>query len=337
MGAPAGGGIRAAGWNRRGDGLLPKAGAARDDNRQTARGRERSCRPDAKLRVLVGEDNEINQAIATELLSEAGLACVVAPDGLRVVEEALSGGYDAVLMDCQMPELDGFEATRRIRDSERHGTVARRRPGERPAARIPIIALTANALPGDRERCLGAGMDDYLTKPLNPDLLIAAVERHCLRNGEEHRPGARPSLDSPVPDYSSSPSDLADLDLSGLRSRCRGKPAMMVSILGKFEGVCSAYDDRCRDAVANHDPEEAARGAHALKGAAANIGAARLVEAARTLEHRSRAGEPEAMKLAFAAMRNTFSELAARVPGAIESLRAGSPEGTAHPNAEGRA
>jgi signal transduction histidine kinase/DNA-binding response OmpR family regulator len=120
----------------------------------------------AKLRILVAEDNEVNQKVAGKLLGKLGYPCQIAANGQEALEALQAQVFDVVLMDCQMPVKDGFEATRGIRELERvTGT------------RVPVIAMTANAMVGDRERCLAAGMDDYLSKPINPTALAAALER----------------------------------------------------------------------------------------------------------------------------------------------------------------
>ena len=121
-------------------------------------------------RVLLAEDNEINQLVACEILSGAGFACTVAPTGTAAVAALLQDPYDLVLMDCQMPEMDGFEATREIRRLERIGALTAQR------GRVPIIALTANALKGDRARCLEAGMDGYVSKPIDLKALLETIE-----------------------------------------------------------------------------------------------------------------------------------------------------------------
>ncbi len=116
-------------------------------------------------RLLVAEDNPVNQKVAVRLLRKLACDVVVVENGRDAVAAALGGGFDAILMDCQMPEMDGFVATRRIRAAEQED------------ARIPIIAMTAHANPGDRERCLDAGMDDYVTKPVEPRALAEVLER----------------------------------------------------------------------------------------------------------------------------------------------------------------
>jgi CheY-like chemotaxis protein len=113
--------------------------------------------------VLIAEDNEINAMLAEELLGKRGLQTAVAHNGREAVEMARGGGYAAIFMDCQMPEVDGYEATRQIRRDER--------------GHVPIIAMTAHSMPGDRDRCLAAGMDDYVAKPIRDEQLDAALGR----------------------------------------------------------------------------------------------------------------------------------------------------------------
>ncbi len=124
-----------------------------------------------RLRVLLAEDNEINQLIACELLARNGFDCTVASNGIAAVAVVSKDQFDLVLMDCQMPEMDGFEATREIRKQEQAGALAVQK-----GRRLPIIALTANALKGDRERCIEAGMDAYSTKPIDLKQLTATIE-----------------------------------------------------------------------------------------------------------------------------------------------------------------
>jgi two-component system sensor histidine kinase/response regulator len=121
-----------------------------------------STRP---LSVLVAEDNPVNQRVATALLERLGHRVTLAANGTEAVAKWCEGKFDLVLMDVQMPELDGFEATRSIRKHERNGT------------RTPIIAMTAHAMTGDRERCLEAGMDDYVSKPVRRETLVSAIAR----------------------------------------------------------------------------------------------------------------------------------------------------------------
>ncbi len=130
-----------------------------------------------KIHVLVAEDNRINQVVVREILLNAEYDCRIVPNGVKVCEAVRNDYYDVILMDCQMPEMDGFEATRRIREMEQdHSSL----PKEY-AARIPIIALTANATKGDEQLCLDAGMDAYCVKPINPELLLDTIQRWIPR------------------------------------------------------------------------------------------------------------------------------------------------------------
>jgi PAS domain S-box-containing protein len=223
-----------------------------------ARDRAPSAVPDApgpafSGRVLVAEDNEVNQLVISTLLERRGLAVDVEPDGAQALA-ALAPEHVAVFMDCQMPEVDGYEATRRIRAAEavegRH--------------RVPIIAMTANALEGDRERCLRAGMDDYMAKPLSASDLDAVLERWLRR---------APAADG---------APLLDEDrISNLRSEF---PDLVVRLVDVFERTTPPLLDDLRAAVAAGDEAEARALAHKLKGGSETVGAARLAAHARGLE-----------------------------------------------------
>jgi CheY-like chemotaxis protein len=144
----------------------------------------KTIRPDeARGRVLVAEDNEVNQIVVTEILARSGFECVVVNDGQAAVDAVAAERFDLVLMDCQMPRMDGFAAARLIRQREESSL------GEGGAGRIPIVALTANAVKGDRELCLAAGMDGYLTKPVDPESLVELVESFVMNDASE-RAGA---------------------------------------------------------------------------------------------------------------------------------------------------
>ena len=137
---------------------------------------ERPAPKPGGLRVLVAEDNEVNQKVVSRMLERLGHQAVVAVNGREALERAKAGQFDIVLMDCQMPEMDGWEATARIR-----AALAGRR-------RIPILALTANASDADRQRCLDAGMDAHLSKPLKLERLAEALSTWGPTPGEAKRP-----------------------------------------------------------------------------------------------------------------------------------------------------
>jgi CheY-like chemotaxis protein len=135
------------------------------ENRNYLRSRKDGGERSLRARILLAEDNIFNQKVAALMLRKMGFQIDVAPNGREALHMLQSGRYNLVLMDCQMPELDGYEVTSRIRERERG------------SERIPIIALTANAMSGDRERCLAAGMDDYISKPITKEALGSILRR----------------------------------------------------------------------------------------------------------------------------------------------------------------
>jgi CheY-like chemotaxis protein len=127
--------------------------------------------------VLVAEDNAVNQRAAARMLEVLGCTVDVAGNGLEALEKLETSQYDLVLMDCQMPDMDGYEATREIRRRESNG---------RP--RTTVVAMTAHALPGDREKCFEAGMDDFVAKPIRKELIAEVIERHLPPGGVAPEP-----------------------------------------------------------------------------------------------------------------------------------------------------
>jgi signal transduction histidine kinase/DNA-binding response OmpR family regulator/HPt (histidine-containing phosphotransfer) domain-containing protein len=211
------------------------------------------------LTILLAEDNKVNQKLALRLLEKMGYAADVANDGAEAVAAVGGRQYDLVLMDVQMPEMDGLEATRRI--IELHG-----------AARPQIVALTADAMADDRERCLAAGMDDYLTKPIRPAELAEAIERAA----QPPRP-VTPVLEPGV--------------LDRLLETTGGDPEFVVVLLETFAEEAPALLDELRGAVTAGDSETARRAAHTLKSNAATFGATGLATECAELEARARDGD----------------------------------------------
>ncbi len=222
----------------------------------------------AGARILLAEDNAVNQEVAVELLRQVGLEVDVAGDGAEALEKIAVARYDLILMDVQMPIMDGIEATRRIR--------------QMPAGRtIPILAMTANAFGEDRERCLQAGMNDHVAKPVDPDALYAAL-LHWLAPGAADRPNTvrAPAVEPAV----TTGGEVLDLDTARGLASMRGRSAGYLQLLGLF--VQNHRDDeQClRRLLAAGDKAEARHLAHSLKGVAGSIGALRLQRAAAGLE-----------------------------------------------------
>ncbi|MGH2678060.1 MAG: response regulator, partial [Actinomycetota bacterium] len=209
----------------------------------------------SSLRVLLAEDNAVNQQVALLLLGKLGYRADVAADGREVVEALERQPYDVVLMDVQMPEMDGLEATRRI-----HEGWGDRRPR--------IIAVTANATREDREACLAAGMDDYVSKPIQPEELAAALSRSI---------GGAPSV----------------LDREGLERlrRTVGDGEPLAQIIEVFLVDADRLLGELAAAMAAGRADEVRRSAHTLKSTASSVGASSLAERCRLLEGRAGSGD----------------------------------------------
>ena len=252
------------------------------------------------LRVLLVEDNEFNRQLATALLTQAGIEVSSAHDGIEAVRAAQQQEFDAVLMDIQMPNMDGLEATRNIRKN--------------PAlAGLPIIAMTANAMAGDREHCLAAGMNDYITKPIQHNALYAALAHWTQRgpaaiqgtaNRTRRSPGIFPALDP----------DKAIARMGG--------ESIYLTVLGKFIPNQGQAVQSIQDALATGDRNTAERLAHTLKGIAATIGAATLAETASHLENAIREQDAENYPQLIAAAATELAQATASVEAYLQACAA---------------
>jgi ammonium transporter, Amt family len=234
------------------------------------------------VRVLLAEDNEINQIVATEILNKTGYACEVVANGEQAVAALRRGHFDMVLMDCQMPILDGFEATRAIRRLEQSGELP-----DGAGSRVPIVALTANAMKGDREECIRAGMDGYVTKPIDAGKLVETIESLLSRavpaQPADQQP--RPSSSSPALPEAMMPGRLPPaLDLDLLLERCTRNAGAAQKLLDLFEKELRDDIEGIDRSVLAGDASGVARTLHALKGAAGVMAAHRLFEVASELE-----------------------------------------------------
>ena len=230
--------------------------------------------------VLVVDDNDINRQIASELLGQGGLQVALASNGREAVSAVSAEAFDAVYMDVQMPILDGFAATREIRAN--------------PSGRtVPIIAMTASAMAGDRERCLEAGMNDYLSKPINVADLVAVTNRWVVasapRTDAHVSPPPAPSVRAAAGAVDLPHIDGLDVE-AGLR-RVAGNRALYAKLLGKFLAGQNDAVERVRTALATASQDDAVRHAHTLKGVAANLGAERIASESAALEAALRKGE----------------------------------------------
>jgi len=218
-----------------------------------------------RLRILLVEDNNVNQRLATHLLAAQGHEVIVAGDGKQAVSLTERQELDLVLMDVQMPEMDGLEATACIRRREKGGT-----------RRLPIVAMTAFAMRGDRERCLQAGMDGYIAKPIQAAELYQAIADFAPG---QSRMGSSPSL----PD-----SQSAVIDVQGALAMVDGDAALLREMVGLFLMDCPGWLREIRAAAAAGDAARLKRVAHTLKGAVGYFGAPATVVAAQRLERMGR-------------------------------------------------
>ncbi len=238
------------------------------------------------LRILLAEDNAVNQKIAIAFLTRRGHTVSVAENGQLAVELAQRVAFDLILMDVQMPVMGGFDATRRIRDRERQF-----------GGHIPIVALTARAMKGDREQCLATGTDGYLAKPFKAADLYAAVEAFSAPATAPTPPSASPAAET------KDPAVAAVLDrFLGDRDLLR---AVAVTFIERVPGILSEL----RDAVTHGDAEAVQRAAHSLKGSAGNFGHAPSFEAASALEAMGRSGSLDGLADADAVVRRTLDDL----------------------------
>lgn len=241
----------------------------------------REDRPRQSLRILLAEDNPVNQKVALRQLESLGYKADVVANGQEVLDLLQQVRYDLILMDCQMPVMDGYEATRRLRQQER-----------RSGHRTVVIAITANAMQEDRERCLQAGMDDYLSKPvLKEDLQrllnhwsqLIAQSAAGSSNGSASK-AASPS--SPGRDRDpSSPTLPYPIDSAYLDQVSGGDRGFQRELLQVFIQDCETQLPQLRQAIAGYDAERMRRIAHRLKGASSNVGANAFCQVVRELEH----------------------------------------------------
>ncbi|MFM9886446.1 MAG: ATP-binding protein [Burkholderiales bacterium] len=242
--------------------------------------------PPARQRVLLVEDNDINQDIAIEMLEGLGHDVTLAQNGVEAVTRAQHGHFDIILMDCHMPELDGFGATTAIRRWEStldDGT--QRATSAQSVKRTPIIALTANAMQGDRERCLAAGMDDYLAKPFSHDQLQAKLRQWSSGGSAPDRQRSPPpnTFESGLPVL-----DRGALQVIGAMQR-PGAPSIVAKVVGKYLTAAPQLIQTIRESTRSGDIDALERAAHTLKSSSTTVGALRLAALCRAIEEQARA------------------------------------------------
>jgi CheY-like chemotaxis protein/HPt (histidine-containing phosphotransfer) domain-containing protein/anti-sigma regulatory factor (Ser/Thr protein kinase) len=250
-----------------------------------------TLREGSRLNILLAEDNLVNQKITTRMLEKIGHAVIVVSNGREALEAIGKQTFDLVLMDIQMPEMSGFEATETIRRQERGS-----------GQHLPIIALTAHAMDGDRERCLEHGMDGYISKPVRGQELaqaIGSLQTATPGGSEAAQPGDEKE-------------QLKRFDRTALLQRLEGDTELLDEVLQIFLNDCPPMLEKIRRAAARRDPKALLFPAHALKGAAANICASRIHAVASKLElmaREDRLVDVEAQVSALDAEISGFSRL----------------------------
>jgi signal transduction histidine kinase/CheY-like chemotaxis protein len=260
---------------------------ARNDASSRSTSMPLPARATRSLRVLLAEDNAVNQRLASSLLERRGHTVTVASNGREALAALERASFDVVLMDVQMPEMGGFEATAAIRAKERTSRTYQR-----------IIAMTAHAMKGDRERCLAAGMDDYLTKPLDSRQMFALVE---AMGDQSSRTSRNEPIGPPISDQ--------------VLARVGGDHQLLAEISRLFVDDAPEHLQRIKAALDARDSGSLRRAAHALKGAAANFDADQVVETARVLEEMGRTSD-------LAGHEAAWLDLTAQVDRLLSTLRA---------------
>ena len=265
------------------------------------------------LRVLVAEDNAVNRKLVTAVLETRRHQVRAVENGRLAVEAARDGGIDVILMDLQMPEMGGLEAARAIRDEERDR-----------GGRVPIVALTAHALQGDRERCIEAGMDGYLSKPVDIDLMLATIESFRATPPPDAAPPAVPTAAPPPAAPAAVPPAF---DEAAALKHTGGDRDLLIEVIRIFRKDLPATRRQIDQAIARRNAEKLRAAAHSLKGAIATIGGLRGQAAALELEQMGRSGKLAGAAAAFKRLETAIRDLDRQLiaAGLARPARRGSP------------
>ena len=264
------------------------------------------------LRILLAEDNVTNQQVALGILKRLGLRADAVANGAEAVRTLETVSYDLVLMDVQMPEMDGLEATRHIRDP---ASAVKRHD-------VPIIAMTAHAMQGDRERCLEAGMNDYVSKPVSPQALADALERWLPRDDGAAlpHPATDPREASPAAERAS---QLPVFDRVGMLARLMDDEDLARVVVGGFLTDAPKQVVALRDYLAAGDGPAVHHQAHTLKGASAAVGGEALRAAAFEMEQAASAGDLAAVTVRLPDLESQLALLSDAMRGFVGETRPG--------------
>ncbi|MBF0345726.1 MAG: response regulator [Nitrospirae bacterium] len=245
--------------------------------------------------LLLVEDNEVNQELAMEILEEAGIRVDIANNGLEALDKLITAEYDGVLMDCQMPVMDGFEATKRIRQDKRFSN-------------LPVIAMTANAMAGDREKCMESGMNDHIAKPIDITQLFKTLAR-WIKPKVSVTQDAVNMVDAKNDELPA----INGLDIKSAFSRVGGNVKMLRKLITRFAETQTDVMTRIEKAMEDNDIDTATRHAHTVKGLSGNIGATAMLELSATVETMLKRGETSGLRQALDAMEQELISLLTRI------------------------
>jgi len=252
--------------------------------------------------LLLVEDNEVNQEVAHQILSDAGIRVDIAGNGAIALAKIAENAYDGVLMDCQMPVMDGYQATRKLRQDARYSN-------------LPVIAMTANAMVGDKEKCLDAGMNDFIAKPIDVAQLFGTLARWVAPSAPR---AVAPEMAQPQPQLDGALPVVPGLMMAEALRRVGGNAGLMRKLLDRF--VETQFDAMLRiaGAIENNQLETAIRVAHTLKGLAGNIGAGGLADSAARVEHLLSLGSHDGLPQALEACTLALDELVPKIAQAMQ-------------------
>jgi CheY-like chemotaxis protein len=258
--------------------------------------------------ILLVEDNLINQQVALGILQIQGYNVTVVNNGREALDAHAQTGFDVILMDCHMPEMDGFEATREIRAREQ----------ARPGRRVAIIALTANAMAQDREACLNAGMDDHLSKPFSMLTLQEMLDRWMPKSAQATQSQAA-ELAARATAKAAEVLDRQVLEQLG-KVRTNGKPELLTRVINLYLSESPKLMQTLKHAARSGDAPELARSAHSLKSSSANVGALVLSGYCEELETSARRADTEESRRIFAKIETEHGCVQAALTAEVEHL-----------------
>jgi len=246
--------------------------------------------------ILVVDDNTTNQLVASGMLKKFGITTDIATNGQEAITALKQGSYDLVFMDCQMPVMDGYQATKVIRDP--HSQVNNHQ--------IPIVAMTANAMQGDREKCLAAGMDDHIAKPIDPQKLHQALDEWLPSNSKQI---AKSGEDASAPSIEVNGTEEEVFDYAAMSQRLMGDHSLMQTISSTFLSDMEIQLKALEVAITTDNAVSITASAHKIKGAAANVGGMALSQIAQAIEQASQSGEMTLVITEQAKIEHAFFQL----------------------------